>query len=213
MSESVGESGTREVVILSSDSGSESMGESECRRLSDEVRSLVAELRGMPRGSSTGVRSSEGIEGYLQRSEDRARQRERASSGTGASSSSQPSSVVPPGEIIGQDLVKWRLADGTPVQEPRRSMTAREIEVLRANYRIPSDVVLRPLKDGELATNPPAGWVAVHEHQFRCGLALPLHPWVQRVLSGLDLAIAQVTPNMWKQLLGMFVLWEMVGNG
>ena len=179
MSESVGESSGREVVLLSSDSESEPMGESECRRLSDEVRSLMAELSKMPRGTTTGVVSSEGIDAYLERSsaQDRERQRERASSGSGASSSSRPSSVAPPpGEIVGQELVKWHLADGTPVQEPRRSMTPREIEVLRANYRIPTDVVLRPLKDGELATNPPAGWVAVHEHQFKCGLSLPLHP-------------------------------------
>ena len=33
------------------------------------------------------------------------------------------------------------------------------------------------------------------------------------MLSGLDLAIGQVTPNMWKQLLGMFVVWELSGNG
>lgn len=133
MSESVGESGVREVVLLSSDSESESMGESECRRLSDEVRSLVADLSKMSRDVPTGVGSSEGIEGYLERSstQDRARQRERASSGSGASSSSRPSVVVPPpGEIVGQELVKWHLADGTPVQEPRRSMTPREIEVL-----------------------------------------------------------------------------------
>ena len=81
------------------------------------------------------------------------------------------------------------------------------------NYRIPAGVMLRPLKDGELATNPPAGWVAVHEQQFKCGLSLPLHPWVQQILSALNLAVGQVTPNMWKQLLGMFVVWEMSGNG
>ena len=92
-------------------------------------------------------------------------------------------------------------------------MIPREIEALRLNYRIPSDVLLRPLRDGELATNPPAVWVAVHEHQFKCGLTLPLHPWVQRILSDLDLAVGQITPNMWKQLLGTYVVWEMAGNG
>ena len=216
MSESVGESSAREVVLLSSDSESESMGESECRRLSDEVRSLMAELSMMPRGVTTGVRSSEGIEGYLERPEDRERARlqERVSSGSGASSASRPSSVVPPpGELVGQELIKWHLGDGIPVQEPKRSMTAKEIEMLRVNYRIPVDVTLRPLKAGELATNPPDGWVAVHEQQFKCGLTLPLHPWVQQMLSALGLAVAQVSPNMWRQLLGMFVVWEMAGNG
>lgn len=92
-------------------------------------------------------------------------------------------------------------------------MTPREIEASRVNYRIPSDVALPPLKDGELATNPPAGWMTVHENQFKCGMILPLHPWVQRILSGLDLVVGQITPNMWKQLLGMYMVWEMSGNG
>lgn len=84
--------------------------------------------------------------------------------------------------------------------------------MLQANYRIPKDVTLRPLKDGELATNPPGGWVAVHEQQFKCGLTLPLHPWVQHNLSMLNLAVGQVLPNIWKQLLGMYVVWVMSSN-
>lgn len=92
-------------------------------------------------------------------------------------------------------------------------MTGKEIAAMRHKYRIPENILLRPLADGELATNPPCGWVAVHEHQFKCGLSLPLHPWVQNILSALGVAIGQVTPNMWKQLLGMFVIWELSGNG
>ena len=106
------------------------MGESECRRLSDEVRSLMTELSKMPRGVPTGVGSTEGIEGYLERTDggERARLRERATSGSAASSASRPSSTVPPpGEIVGQELVKWYLGDGTPVQEPKRSMLAKEM--------------------------------------------------------------------------------------
>ena len=92
-------------------------------------------------------------------------------------------------------------------------MTVKEIDLLRADYQIPRSVQLRPVQDGELATNPPEGWVAVHEHQFRCGLTLPLHPWVQQILAALNLAVGQVTPNMWKQLLGMFVIWDLSGLG
>ena len=92
-------------------------------------------------------------------------------------------------------------------------MTTKEIDAMRHKFRIPGDIPLRPLKEGELATDPPRGWVAVHEHQFKCGLSLLLHPWVQSTLSGLNVAIGQVTPNMWKQLLGLFVIWELSGNG
>lgn len=107
--------------------------------------------------------------------------------------------------------MRWYLADGTPVQEPRRSITPEEIDLLRANYRILSVVQLRPLEAGESATDPPAGWVAVHEHQFKCGLMLSLHPWVQQTLSALNVVVGQVTHNMWKQLLGMYVIWDLSG--
>lgn len=92
-------------------------------------------------------------------------------------------------------------------------MTEKEIAAMRHKYRIPEGVLLRPLRNGELATNPPRGWVAVHEHQLKCGLSLPLHPWVQSILSALDIAVGQVTPNMWKQMLGTYVIWELSGNG
>lgn len=64
MSESVGDSGVREVILLSSNSESKFLRESECRRLSDEVRSIVAELNKMPFGGQIDVGSSEGIESY-----------------------------------------------------------------------------------------------------------------------------------------------------
>lgn len=216
MAEGVGESGGKEFIVIPSSSDSGSLGESECRMLSDEVRSLMAELRiKMPAGGQ-GCEGDHGIDQYLERPDgrERAQQRERASSGSTASSSLRALVVAPPpGEIVGQELVRWHLGDGTPVQEPRRSMTAKEIDSLRANYRIPGSVRLWPLRDGELATNPPEGWVAVHEHQFKCGLTLPLHPWVQQILSALNVAVGQVTPNMWKQLLGMYVIWDLSGLG
>lgn len=109
--------------------------------------------------------------------------------------------------------MKWHLSDGLPVQDPGRSMTTKEIVAMRHKYRIPESVLLRPLNKGELATSSPLGWVAVHEHQFMCGLSLPLHPWVQSTLSVLNVAIGHMTQNMWKQLLGLYIIRELLGNG
>lgn len=139
----------------------------------------------MPAGGQSEVGGEQKIDQYLERLDGRERaiQKEWVGSGLTASLSMRSVSVVPPpGEIIGQQLVKWHLTDGTPVQTPRRFMTLREIDPLRVNYRIPSYVLLWPLKDKELATNPLDGWMAVHEHQFKCCLTLLLHPWVQQIL-------------------------------
>ena len=53
-------------------------------------------------------------------------------------------------------------------------MTVKEIQKFRKDWIIPSTVMLRPLEEGEVATRPPAGWVAVHEGMFRNGFTLPL---------------------------------------
>lgn len=74
-------------------------------------------------------------------------------------------------------------------------MTAKEVQNFREDWIIPSSVMLRPLAQGELATRPPPGWVAVHEHIFKHGFTLPLPRWVQYVLCALKLASGQVGPN------------------
>lgn len=179
-----------------------------------EFHSLLTRLGPIvPVGTSEEMADG-GIDRYLERPDAHERSQQRARSGASASSSRDHSSTeAPAGEIAGKELIKWHLSDGLPVQEAGRSMTAKEIGAMRHKYRVPEEVLLRPLRDGELATDPPRGWVAVHEHQLKCGLSLPLHPWVQSILSALNIAIGQVTPNMWKQMLGMYVIWELSGNG
>ena len=74
-------------------------------------------------------------------------------------------------------------------------------------------MMLRPLEEGEVATRPPPSWVAVNESMFKHGFTLPLPGWVQYILCALGLAPGQVGPNAWRQLLGMYVLWHMSGQG
>lgn len=74
MAESFGESIGREIVVISNSSGSGTPGESECRRLSDEAQSLMAELRRkIPVGGSSGIGEDQEIDQYLECSDGRER--------------------------------------------------------------------------------------------------------------------------------------------
>lgn len=193
----------REVIEISSDSDPVKF-----KRLERDFQYLLTRLGPtVPIGTSLEMADS-GIDLYLEAHNARKHAQQRSQS-----SASTSTSCGHAGEIVGQELVKWYLSYGLPVQEPGRSMTTKEMEAMRHKYCIPESVLLRPLNEGELATSPPLGWVAVHEHQFKCGLSLPLHPWVQSTLLVLNVAIGQVTPNIWKQLLGLYVIWELLGNG
>ena len=74
-------------------------------------------------------------------------------------------------------------------------MTVKKIQKFRKDWIIPSTVMLRPLEEGEVATRPPPGWVAVHQSMFKHGFTLPLPGWVQYVLCALGLDPGQVGLN------------------
>ena len=180
----------------------------------EELEQILREISSAeaPRAKGGAVKQT-AIDEYLKRPDGHERAKERMSSGREASSSGRGlevgSSPVPRVVPTG----KWRLDEGVWVEEPGRSMTSKEIQKLRKDWIIPATVLLRPLGEDELATRPPAGWVAVHESMFKHGFILPLPGWVQYVLCALGLAPGQVGPNAWRQLLGMFVLWHLSGHG
>ena len=92
-------------------------------------------------------------------------------------------------------------------------MTAKEIQRFCKDWINLSTVMLCPLEKGEVATRPPPGWVAVHEGMFKHRFTLPLPGWVQYIFCALGLAPGQVGLNAWRQLLGIYVMWHLSGQG
>lgn len=185
-----------------------------------ELEQQFQQIVGLVMGKSReGVKKSRelvrqsSIDEYLERPDGHEREKERRLSGGHASASGAGSSVdpsrFPPTVAVG----KWKLDEGVFVEEPGRSMTSKEIKKFRKDWIIPSTVLLRPVEEEELASRPPPGWVAVHENMFRHGFTLPLPGWVQYILSALRLAPAQIGTNAWRQLLGMYTLWQLSGQG
>ena len=90
---------------------------------------------------------------------------------------------------------RYVLPDATVCGEPPSTVTIAELDKLKRDWGIPRGVKMRPLRDGELAARPPAGWASVHESQLRHGMSLPLSSYASYILSVLNLAPGQVSPN------------------
>ncbi|CAL9005338.1 unnamed protein product, partial [Prunus brigantina] len=89
---------------------------------------------------------------------------------------------------------------GVPVGVPlpkKNMMSLYELESLKVYYAIPECVGLRLPIPAEAARYPPEGCVMVFSAMYKHGLRLPLHPWVQMMLSRLGYAPGQYHPNFW----------------
>ena len=67
-----------------------------------------------------------------------------------------------------------RLEDGRVCDEPEISLTPEEIKRFREVWDILSDLPLRGLRPGELASAPRDNFIAVHDNMFRNGFSVPL---------------------------------------
>ncbi|KAI9191678.1 hypothetical protein LWI28_011860 [Acer negundo] len=56
--------------------------------------------------------------------------------------------------------------------------------------------------------NPPTDTLLIHAAAFECGVRLPFHPTLRRVVVALGLAPLQISLGLWKHLTGFLVLWK-----
>ncbi|CAL9006330.1 unnamed protein product [Prunus brigantina] len=105
---------------------------------------------------------------------------------------------------------------GVPVGVPlpkKNMMSLYELESLKVDYAIPDCVGLRLPIPAEAARYPPEGCVMVFSAMYKHGLRLPLHPWVQMMLSRLGYAPGQYNPNFWCILHGVYIAWWLAKRG
>ncbi|CAL8991178.1 unnamed protein product [Prunus brigantina] len=105
---------------------------------------------------------------------------------------------------------------GVPVGVPlpkKNMMSLYELESLKVDYVIPECVGLRLPIPAEAARYPPEGCVMVFSAMYKHGLRLPLHPWVQMMLSRLGYDPGQYNPNFWCILHGVYIAWWLAKRG
>ncbi|CAL8085117.1 unnamed protein product [Prunus armeniaca] len=99
---------------------------------------------------------------------------------------------------------------GIPIGVPlpkKNMMSMYDLKSLKADYAIPECVGLRLPIPTEAARYPPEGCVMVFSAMYKHGLRLPLHPWVQMMLSRLGYALGQYNPNFWCILHRVYIAW------
>ena len=69
-----------------------------------------------------------------------------------------------------------------------------------------SSIELRKPQIGEFANQPPLGAVTFHPYFFCFDVRLPLHPFLKYMLIYLNCAPAQLSPNIWCAMIGMYIL-------
>ncbi|KAK0596764.1 hypothetical protein LWI29_018741 [Acer saccharum] len=82
----------------------------------------------------------------------------------------------------------------------------------RTFFCIPSDVVFRLTRENA-AWNPPHGCVAIYGFMFYCGVTLPIPGFITRFLSSVKCAPMQLTPNAYRNLIGLYCLWRDLNFG
>ncbi|CAL2229465.1 unnamed protein product [Prunus armeniaca] len=105
---------------------------------------------------------------------------------------------------------------GIPIGVPlpkKNMMSLYDLESLKADYAIPDCVGLRLPIPAEAARYPPEGCVMVFSAMYKHGLRLPLHPWVQMMLSRLGYAPRQYNPNFWCILHEVYIAWWLAKRG
>ncbi|KAM1787106.1 hypothetical protein FF1_037270 [Malus domestica] len=90
----------------------------------------------------------------------------------------------------------------------------KQLEALRQSCSIPRSVGMRLVHHEELSSEPPKGHVMFYTQiLFILGVKLPLHPWLQRMLSFIGYVPGQLYPGFWDTLIGFYIIWMECGLG
>ncbi|KAL5835926.1 hypothetical protein ACOSQ4_015423 [Xanthoceras sorbifolium] len=94
---------------------------------------------------------------------------------------------------------------------PKNLINHSKLVLYREEFSIPPEVGLRIPNEGERATDLEPGSAAFHPSFMELGVRLPLQPYLRRFLRDILLAPAQISPNGWRVLIGMWSLRKVLG--
>ncbi|KAK0570632.1 hypothetical protein LWI29_004136 [Acer saccharum] len=87
-----------------------------------------------------------------------------------------------------------------------------ELGKFKSRFGIPDSVTLI-LPGDRAAWNPPENAVAIYGAMLSCGITLPLQPFIARFLAEAKIAPAQLTPNSYRILMCLGLMWKLKGFG
>ncbi|KAB2605850.1 hypothetical protein D8674_005567 [Pyrus ussuriensis x Pyrus communis] len=96
----------------------------------------------------------------------------------------------------------------------RSEFIAVHLEKNLQSCSIPRIVGMRLVHYEELPSEPPKGHVMFYTQiLLTLGVNLPLHPWLQRMLSFIGYALGQLNPGFWDTLIRFYIIWMKCGLG
>ncbi|KAI9169783.1 hypothetical protein LWI28_017607 [Acer negundo] len=90
-------------------------------------------------------------------------------------------------------------------------LNVTRISQIAKEFSISDTVGMRMPLEGEKVSNPNGVSVAFHPAFLEIGARLPFHPYASKVLYDFMLASAQLNPNGWRIMIGMYSLWRNLG--
>ncbi|KAM1161502.1 hypothetical protein ACFX2B_000594 [Malus domestica] len=88
----------------------------------------------------------------------------------------------------------------------------KQLEALKQSCSIPRSVGMRLVHHEELSSEPPKGHVMFYTQiLLTLGVKLPLHPWLQHMLSFIGYAPGHLYPGFWDTLIGFYIIWMEFG--
>ncbi|XP_050150986.1 uncharacterized protein LOC126625908 [Malus sylvestris] len=90
----------------------------------------------------------------------------------------------------------------------------KQLEALRQSCSIPRSVGMRLVHHEELSSEPPKGHVMFYTQiLLTLRVKLPLHPWLQQMLSFIGYVLGQLYPRFWDTLIRFYIIWMECGLG
>ncbi|KAK0589289.1 hypothetical protein LWI29_012148 [Acer saccharum] len=87
-----------------------------------------------------------------------------------------------------------------------------ELRKYKSRFDIPDSVTFM-LPGDRAVWNPPENAVAIYGAMLSCGVTLPLQPFITRFLAEAQIAPAQLTPNSYRILMCLCLMWKLKGYG
>ena len=86
-------------------------------------------------------------------------------------------------------------------------MTQGYLDCLRESCDFPIGIQARLPEDKETIVSTRLGEVAFYEATFHTSLRLLIHPTIKRILHFYNICPAQLTPNVWRSVICIVLVW------
>ncbi|PON71699.1 hypothetical protein PanWU01x14_071540 [Parasponia andersonii] len=91
----------------------------------------------------------------------------------------------------------------------RTSCTSNKLRKIASSYKI--SIPMRLPMEFNRPHTPPRGLASFSEAVLKCGVHLPLHPYIQSVIDYYGVVPFQLTPNTYRYIVGLYILYHKLG--